>query len=77
MFVQPPLGLLLTKATTKSLDQKSVQCLHYVAATHVRAHVFPMTKVSSMRVSWTREVVTALRRHRLEQPMNLDGLLLF
>lgn len=65
---------VVNQSNHMSLDQKAVQCLHYVAAAHVRAHVFLMTNVSSMRVSWTREVVAALRRHRLERPMNLDGL---
>src|SRR5437868_14970153 len=65
---------VVNQSNHMSLGQKSVQCLHYVAAAHVRAHVFLMTNVSSMRVSWAREVVAALRRHRLERPMNLDGL---
>ena len=75
MFVQPPLGLPLTKATTCRWIRS--QC--HVSITS-RQHMlgltfFLTTKVSSMKVSWTRKVVAALRRHQLERPMNLDGLL--
>jgi hypothetical protein len=62
MFVQPSPWAVVNQSNYKSLDQKSVQCLHYVAAAHLRAHVFLMAKVSSKRVSWIREVVAALRR---------------
>jgi hypothetical protein len=59
---------------TKALRVVGSAILHYVAVAHVRAHVFLMTRVSSKRASCTREAVPALRRHRLELPINLDAL---